>query len=87
MPVESSPATELLAAVGLQRFRPIIDDGVAQYQLWNNPASPAIAAAFACGGIPHTGTRYRFEIVDRGQYSAFGKARPMKGDSINVGSN
>ncbi len=84
MAVESSPATELLAAVGLQRFRPVIDNGVVQYQLWNNPASPAIAAAFTCGGIQHSGTRYRFEIVNRGQYSAFGKARPMKGDSINA---
>lgn len=79
MAVESSPATELLASVGLQRFRPTVDKGVIQYQLWNNPASPAIAAAFACGGIQHNGTRYRFGIVSRGQYSAFGKARPMKG--------
>lgn len=84
MAVESSPATELLAAVGLQRFKPVIDNGVVQYQLWNNAASPAIAAAFACGGIQHSGAPFRFEIVDRGQYSAFGKARPMKGDSVNV---
>lgn len=84
MAVESSPATELLAAVGLQRFKPVIENGVVQYQLWNNAASPAIAAAYACGGIQHSGTRYRFEIVNRGQYSAFGKARPLKGDSVNV---
>ncbi|HET6248707.1 MAG TPA: hypothetical protein VFE47_13475 [Tepidisphaeraceae bacterium] len=87
MAVESSPATELLAAVGLQRIRPVIDDGIFQYQLWNNAASPAIAAAFACGGIPHSGTRYRFEIINRGQYSAIGKARSMKGDSVNVPTN
>jgi CRISPR-associated protein Csx14 len=85
MAVESSPATELLAAVGLQRFMPVIDNGVVQYQFWNNAASPAIASALACSGIQHSGTRYCFEIVNRGQYSAFGKARPMKGDSVNVG--
>ena len=84
MPVELSPATELLAAVGLQRFKPVIDDGVIQYQLWSSAAAPAVAAALACGGIDHSGTRYRFEIVSRGQYSAFGKTRPMKGDSVNV---
>jgi CRISPR-associated protein Csx14 len=77
--VESSPATELLAAVGLQRFTPVTDDGVIQYQAWNIAVSPAVAAALACGAIPGDGTKYHFEIVDRGQYSAFGKARPMKG--------
>jgi len=82
--VESSPAIELLAAVGLQRFKPVIDDGMIQYHIWNTAASPAIAAAMACGGIQHLGTRYNFEIVNRGQYSAFGKARPMNGDSDNV---
>lgn len=84
MAVESSPATEMLAAVGIQRFRPVIDHGIIQYQVWNNPASPAIAAALACGGISHAGARYQFEIVNRGQYSAFGKARPIKGDVVNV---
>ena len=83
MSVESSPATELLAAVGLQRFRPVIGDSVIQYYHWNIPSSPPVAAAFACGGIAGSGTGFQFEIVDRGQYSAFGKARPVKGDSIN----
>jgi CRISPR-associated protein Csx14 len=86
MAVESSPATELLAAIGIQRFRPAIDVGVVNYQLWNYAASPAIAAAFACGGIQHDGASYRFEIVNRGQYSAFGKARSTKGDTVNVGT-
>ncbi|MCI0541675.1 MAG: hypothetical protein L0Z50_41280 [Verrucomicrobiales bacterium] len=82
--VESSPATELLAAVGLQRFTPVINDGVIRYQLWNIAASPAVAAVLACGGILNSGTRYHFEITDRGQYSAFGKAQPTKGESFNV---
>jgi CRISPR-associated protein Csx14 len=80
MDVESSPATELLAAVGLQRFRPVIIDGVIRYQAWKIAASPAIAATLACGGIRNDSPLFHFEIVDRGQYSAFGKARPMKGE-------
>ena len=84
MAVESSPATELLAAVGLQRFKPIVDKGAIRYQLWNIAASPAVAAAMACGSIGNTGPRYHFAIVDRGQYAAFGKARPLKGDSVDV---
>jgi CRISPR-associated protein Csx14 len=84
MAVESSPAIELLAAVGLQRFTPAIESGVIHYQIWNFAASPAVAAAISSGGIRHAGTKFHFEIVDRGQYSAFGKARPVKGDSFNV---
>ena len=87
MAVESSPATELLAAIGLQRFKPVIENDIVQYQLWNTAASPAIAATFACSGIQHSGTRYRLEIVNRGKYSAFGKSRPMKGESANVRTN
>lgn len=84
MSVESSPATELLAAVGLQRFKPAIDDGMIHYHFWHTPASSAVAAAFACGGIAGIGARYHFGIVNRGQYSAFGKARPFTGVSSNV---
>lgn len=84
MAVESSPATELLAAVGLQRFRPVVDEGMITYQLWNIPCAACVAAAFASGSINSVGNRFRFEIVDRGQYSAFGKAKPMKGDPFNA---
>jgi CRISPR-associated protein Csx14 len=79
MDVESSPATELLAAIGLQRFIPLIKDGVIHYQHWNLAVPVAVAAAFASGGIQHSGAVYQFETVDRGQYAAFGKAHPMKG--------
>ncbi len=84
LPVESSPATELLAAIGLQRFKPAIVDGSIRYCLWHTSASPRIAAAYASGAIADPGKHYHFEIVDRGQYSAFGKARPLTGDSISV---
>lgn len=84
MAVESSPATELLAAVGLQRFCPVINDGMIRYHVWNTAAAPPVAAALACGGITSACTHYQFEIIDRGQYSAFGKAKPTKGDSVNV---
>jgi len=84
MSVESSPATELLAAVGLQRCRPVIEDARINYYHWNIRASPALAAALACGGLAGSGPHYRFNIINRGQYSAFGKARIYKGEPANV---
>ncbi|MCA9185432.1 MAG: hypothetical protein R3E01_06900 [Pirellulaceae bacterium] len=79
--VESSPAIELLAAIGLQRFIPFVKNRVIRYQHWSLPAGPIIAAALACGGIEHNGSRYEFEIVKRGQYSAFSTAHPLNGEN------
>ena len=76
--VESSPAIELLACVGLHRFKPCVQRRTVQYQHWQIPAQPAIAAALSCGAIPNQSTVYQFDIVKRGQYSAFGKAASLK---------
>jgi CRISPR-associated protein Csx14 len=72
--VESSPAVELLAAVGLQRFRPIMNedrDGF-DYFTWHNALPPSVAAAAMAGGLPQQSLRYRAVIVGRGQYGALG---------------
>lgn len=73
--VESSPAVELLAAVGLQRFRPVMDDRreTFEYTAWGAPFSPSVAAAAMAGAVPHPGSvRYRGCVVSRGQYAALG---------------
>ena len=47
MEVESSPAVEMLAAIGLQRFRPLLNDDRESfdYCTWHTPYSPSVAAA------------------------------------------
>ncbi len=86
MAVDSSPATELLAAIGLQRFRPrrLAKEGAFSYSTWPEPASPMIASAASCGAIGSEGSTYKFEINSRGQYAAFGTATPIQGDLHNV---
>jgi CRISPR-associated protein Csx14 len=77
MDVVSSPATELLAAVGIQRFRPVMNDDRDgfDYFSWHDAYSPAVAAAAMAGAIrDHRTLRYRASVVDRAQYSALGFA-------------
>jgi CRISPR-associated protein Csx14 len=83
--VQSSPATEMLAAVGLQRFRPVMNedrDGF-DYFTWHSPCSPAVAAAAMAGAIRDSRTvRLRASVTSRGQYAALGFAFPLtRGDS------
>jgi CRISPR-associated protein Csx14 len=72
------PAVEILAAIGLQGFRPKAGDrDRVGYSLWtvDLPLAVArIAAAAPWDGLPHFG--YHFEIAKRGQsykYYTFGK--------------
>ena len=74
-----SPAVELLALVGLQRFRPgtVIERERYAYAAWKEPLPPAIAAAAAAGMIPTLADRrYQFPLVVRtgDKYKAFGPA-------------
>jgi CRISPR-associated protein Csx14 len=78
--VESSPATELFAAVGLQRFRPVMHDGRDgfDYFTWHNACSPCVAAAAMAGAIRNRQTlRIRASVTTRGQYAALGFAYPL----------
>ncbi len=81
------PAVELLALIGLQRFRP--SSGPAkrsfEYWTWLNPLAATVAATVVSGAvaIPNT-QRYRFPLHsrdDQNRYKAFGFATPI-GDQI-----
>ncbi len=75
--VESSPATELFAAIGLQRFRPKVNNSrdKFKYYTWHRPYSPFIASAAMTGFITDRFTScYRTSITNRGQYSALNYA-------------
>ena len=82
MNVASSPAVELLAAVGIQRFRPVMstDRSTFVYSTWGAPLQLCIAPAAACGAIV-AGTRslYRGRVISRGSYAALGQSTLLKG--------
>jgi CRISPR-associated protein Csx14 len=84
--VESSPATELFAAIGLQRFRPIMNDerDGFDYFTWHNPYSPSVAAAAMTGALQeHQTILYRASVITRGQYAALDFAYPLQRRSTN----
>ena len=63
------PCLELLAFIGLQRFRPmqLRNENRFVYSTWNRPLTPEIAAPAACGMLPlavHFGVRVPASISD-----------------------
>jgi CRISPR-associated protein Csb3 len=73
--VASSPAVELLAAVGLQRFRPDVskDRSSFVYGAWRSPLGVQAAALAACGRFDFGSIDlYRGVVVSRGSYAALG---------------
>ncbi|HEY7327594.1 MAG TPA: hypothetical protein VH592_08145 [Gemmataceae bacterium] len=80
--VKASAAVELLAAIGLQRCRPIIHSIGIDYSTWSIPLSPAVVPAAICGEIMGVSCRtYRSRIIDRGSYAAVSHSFPLRGDS------
>lgn len=81
VPVQTAPATEILAAVGLQRCRPEAVEGKRRwfrYRAWSAPLDVAVAPAVIVGSI---GARpaYDFPVVMRNQqYGSFGWAQPAR---------
>ena len=79
------PCLELLAFVGLQRFRPcqIAKDNRYLYCTWNRPFTPDIAAPAACGILPITDApRFEFQLLYRTKYlKSFLPAIPFSGGS------
>lgn len=74
-----SPAVELLAMIGLQRFRPITVEPREQYAFatWDMPLPANIAAPVAHGLVPSlVSQHFQFPLVVRtgGKYKAFGPA-------------
>lgn len=71
MSVNSYSAVEILALIGIQRFRPAIDENTRPhsfiYTVWAERL-PAVAAAFAAQGVLNTRSigRYRFTKPSRG---------------------
>jgi CRISPR-associated protein Csx14 len=82
IPVASSPAAELLAAVGLQRFRPRLSDDRESfyYATWGQPLAPSAASAAASGCVNvFPAMQFRGKIVERGSYSALGYSTVLNG--------
>ena len=76
MEVATYPATELLAAVGLQRFRPLREGETRparfRYATWSAPLPSCVAGAASAGLLTAGSTKnYRFLIAERGSYKGF----------------
>lgn len=86
MAVNASPASELLAAIGIQRFRPLVsaNRSTISYATWSVPAGAIVAPAMACLAVFGRGTRYELPVVTRGQYGALGHAQPKEGGSYHA---
>jgi CRISPR-associated protein Csx14 len=81
LPVATSPAVELLAMIGLQRFRPATCKSRFQfaYSTWRDPATALIAALKASCALSDTlAQRFTFGIGTRGDYRFFGAATPAE---------
>jgi CRISPR-associated protein Csb3 len=84
--IESScrPAIEILAFIGLQRFRPreIPRQNRFIYVAWQQPLSPAVAAACVCQAFKTENARaYEFRLLYRTKYlKSFLPAIPFQGD-------
>ncbi len=75
------PATEMLAAVGLQGFRPSQQTRKGfLYSLWSSPLPLAVARAAAAGALPKADSyEFKFEVAKRsGSYSYFTFAQPLE---------
>ena len=82
--VASSAAIELLAAVGIQRFRPFMADDFQSftYATWGQPLAPSVAACVACGciSVPPS-VRFRGRVISRGSYAALGHSTLIRGQT------
>lgn len=82
--VYSYPAAEMLAAVGLQGFRPRSSGGRGfSYWLWTQPLPLVAARAAVSGALPDVDSRaFAFQVDKRsGSYSYFTFSQPIKEES------
>lgn len=79
------PALELLAFIGLQRFRPVEVKGKNRFQYiaWHRPQPIEVAMPAACGAIPSSGSpKYEFRLLYRTKYlKSFLPSIPFTGGS------
>jgi CRISPR-associated protein Csx14 len=81
LPVDTYPATELLAAIGLETFRPTLSADGCVYACWFASLPTLVARAVASGSVTvHNTHRYRFAIGERGKFKFFTNASPLEGD-------
>jgi CRISPR-associated protein Csx14 len=77
VPVQTSPSTEILAAVGLQRCRPTAVENKGRrfaYRVWADPLEIAVVPA-AIAGVGRSVAVYEFPVTMRNaQYGSFGWA-------------
>jgi CRISPR-associated protein Csb3 len=73
------PTIELLAFVGLQRFRPAVAGMAYEYGIAEAPACVELCALASCGAVPRLAVRrYRFELLYRTKYlKSFLPGRPV----------
>jgi CRISPR-associated protein Csb3 len=77
------PALEMLAFVGLQRFRPreVPDKNRFVYAAWQRPLQPSAAAAVACQAVRAGDPCYEFRLLYRTKYlKSFLPAIPFQGE-------
>lgn len=78
------PAVELLALIGIQRFRPLAQKQHFDYWIWKYPMPISTATAIACGAAEiEASLHYRFSFRfrdDQRRYKAFGYATLIKGE-------
>ncbi|HEX4077753.1 MAG TPA: hypothetical protein VHX61_02615 [Rhizomicrobium sp.] len=76
--VLTSPAAEILAAVGIQGFRPRRVPKLRSfaYATWTAPLSAAVARAAAAGSL--SGRQFQFSVTSRGKYKAFDFAEEIE---------
>jgi CRISPR-associated protein Csx14 len=74
--VDSYPTVELLAAVGLQNFCPLVVKDMYHFIPWEHPL-PTIAARAAVSGAVRTSetSPYGFSVLSRGKFKSFSKAQ------------
>jgi CRISPR-associated protein Csb3 len=77
------PAVELLALVGLQRFRPVASEerGALDYFVWSTPLSVSVASAVAAGAAAYPdASLYKSHLRYRDnqrRYKAFSETNPL----------
>jgi CRISPR-associated protein Csx14 len=81
--VLTSPATEILAAIGLQRCRPLRDEKRRGrwfiYRAWAEPVEIAVAPAAMAGAGRAIATQVFPVVMRNAQYGYFGQAKPWEG--------
>jgi CRISPR-associated protein Csx14 len=82
MSVATSPAAELLAAVGMQRFAPPTGNDIFSYSTWGVPLSPPAARVAAAGWMScGASRRFRGRFITRGSYGGLDYSTEVSGDA------